>query len=168
MQTRPAFIALALFGLTASPYAQNRVPPSPAAILIREREELKLSSAQVKKLQELDRKFTHDTRPVQERMMKNRAAERRLRAKEKELTPAERQEMSRDRAAIHKDTEELASMRRANRAEVLKVLTPAQRTKAEALMKERAEQRRAPASGKKPAHRPTGRPSGSLLQLLPH
>jgi hypothetical protein len=169
MQAKHALIALAFIGVSASVYAQTAAPPSPAAVLLKERKSLQLSSAQVKQLEALDRKYTHEARPVEERMMKTRASERRLRAKEKTLTPAERETLSRDRAAMRKDAEEISSFRRTNRAEAMKVLTPTQRTKAEQMMKERAAKH---PSTKKPAKKstqhPMGRPSGSRLQLLPH
>lgn len=169
MQLRNTLVALALIGVSASVYAQNAAPPSPAAILLRERSELQLSSTQVKQLEELDKKYTTSARPVEERMMKTRAADRRLRAREKELTPAERQQLSRDSTAMHHDAAALSTLRRENRDAAMKILTPAQRTKAAQMMKQRASEKRG--SGhhgtKAPAHHKGG-PLGSLMELLPH
>ncbi len=172
MRIKPAIVALTLIALTASVYAQTAAPPSPAAVLLRERSQLQLSAAQVKKLQELDRRYTREARPAEERLLRNRAAERRLRAREKDLSPAERQELSRDRAAMRKAAEEVSALRRANREAAWKVLTPAQRTKAEQIMRERAQRSRGVKQprerARKPMPQPLGRPHSSFLQLLPY
>lgn len=163
MQFKNALVALAVIGASASLYAQKTAPPSPAAILLRERSALQLSNAQVRQLEELDRRYTTSARPVEERMMKTRAADRRLRAREKELTPAERQQLSRDSTALRKDAMELRNMRRENREAAMKVLTPAQRTKAEQMLKERVQERR----GTPGSHGKKGSMMRSLLELLP-
>jgi hypothetical protein len=169
MQLKNALVTLALVAISASVYAQNTAPPSPAAILLRERSSLQLSNAQVRQLEDLDKRYSNSARPVEERMMKTRAADRRLRAREKELTPAEKQQLSRDSTALRRDARELSTLRRQNRDAAMKVLTPAQRTKAEQMLKERASERRGTSGkpGKKaPAHK--GSTLNSILELLPH
>lgn len=163
MRIRYNVLILALIGLTASLYAQRTAPPSPAAMLLRHRTELRLSNAQIKQLEALDQRYLREARPTEEHLIETRASERRIRAKEGELTPQERQQLSADRAAMRKDLEQIRSLRQANREEAWKILTPEQRTRAEQMMKEHAKERR---GTKKPGKKPTTpKRSGSQFQL---
>lgn len=162
MRIRINLLALALIGISASLYAQRAAPPSPAAMLLRNRTELRLSNAQIKQLEALDQRYIREARPAEERLLQTRASERRLRAKEGELTPQESQQLSADRAAMRKEAEQLRTIRQANRDEAWKVLTPEQRTKAEQMMKERTKERR---GTKKPGQKPAQPKNGSQFQL---
>lgn len=158
-------LALALVGLTASVYAQHPAPPSPAAMLLRHRNELRLTTAQIKRLEALDQSYIRNARPTEERLLKTRASERRLRAKQGELTDQERMELSAERAALRKDLQQLRSVRQTNREEAWQVLTTDQRTRAEQLIREWMRERRgARGQGKKPA-RPGKRESQLELWL---
>jgi len=145
-------LVLALCGLTASVYAQHPAPPSPAAMLLRHREELRLTAAQIKQLEALDKSYVRDARPTEERLLETRASERRLRAKQGELTEEERMQLSVARAELRKDLQRLRSIRQTNREEAWKVLTTDQRARAEQLLRERLRERRDKREpGKKPA-----------------
>lgn len=165
MQFKNALVALAVIGVSASVYAQNSMPPSPAAVLLRERSALQLSNAQIRQLEALDRSYTNTARPVQERMTRTRAADRRIRAQDRELTPAEREQLRRDSTALRRDAMELRNLRRENREAAMKVLTPSQRAKAEQMTKERVDKRRR-APGKKTPSR-SGSLLNSVLESLP-
>lgn len=136
MPARYKLLALVLIGLTASVYAQTVAPTSPAAVLLRQRSELQLSKSQVRRLQEFDRQFIAQVRPIHERMRQARAAERRSRASDTQRTPRERREFAEGHNESRRDAARIAEIRRDIQGESMKVLTPSQRAKADSLRRD--------------------------------
>jgi Spy/CpxP family protein refolding chaperone len=151
MKIRRVLLAIAFLGFAAPLHAQG--DPSPAAILLSERSQLNLTAEQERKLRDLDHHYMTQVRPVEERMARSRAAERRLSAV-KSPTASQREELRTEQARVRKERSEIASMRRTNREEAMRVLTPAQRTKAEEIMKHKVSKHRKTHPTKK--HTPSG------------
>lgn len=142
MSVRYQLIAVILIGLTASVFAQQAAPPSPAALLLRHRSEIRLSTSQIRRLEALDKSYVLEVRPVEARILQTRASERRVRSRGVELTEKEQEAMSADRIAIRRDLRRLQAIRDANWDEAWRILTPMQRARAEDLVREGARGRR--------------------------
>lgn len=154
MKIRRVLLAITFLGVAAPLSAQQRAP-SPAAMILSHRSELNLTAAQESKLRELDKHYMSQVRPTEERLARSRAAERRLSAV-KSPTASQREELRMEHERVRKERSEIASMRRTNREEAMKVLTPAQRTKAESMVKERVSKARKTHPSKRTA------PSGGM------
>lgn len=137
MRIRNSLLTLAFLAMAMPLFGQ--AVRSPAQILLDHSSQLKMTAEQQSKLKALDSHYRTEVRPASERLATSSASARRLSAI-KTPTAAQKTELANDRAEMRKEAKEIASFRRTNREEAMKVLTPAQRTQAEKMMKERAAQ----------------------------
>lgn len=141
MPSRYIPLALVLIVLTTSVYALRPIPPGPAAILLKQRSELRLSDAQARRLRKIDGEFVARVRPIHQRVEAARIRARQLRRDDRSHTPRERVQLDEDYATMRLDTERIATIRAAARRDAMMVLTPSQRARADELTGDRPRKR---------------------------
>lgn len=119
----------------------RRFERGPVEVLLRHRDQLGLTDAQVARLQALDARMEERNRPLVERLLEMRRAHRgERRDRERPLTEEERREMRRRKEQARPLMREIRQNNREAMSQVGEILTEEQKTRLREIIRERREQ----------------------------